>query len=69
MKKPRSRASPTIVLQLASLLSNVAPFPMTNKELFALVSATFIRLVSRRKPMVLRFGPDLTQDKMIISFS
>lgn len=68
-KKPLSLASWTIIFHRSSLRSKVGPFPKINNELLARVSATFIRLVSFRKPIWLRFGPDRTQDKMMMSFS
>jgi len=68
IKKPLSLASPTMVLHLSSPLSNVWAFPMTNKELFARVRATFIRLASLKKPIV-GADPDLTVERMMMSFS
>ena len=68
IKKPLSLASPTIVLHRSSPLSSVLAFPMTNKELLARVSATFIRLASFKKPMV-GDDPDRTVERMMISFS
>jgi hypothetical protein len=41
---------------------------MTKSELFARVKATFIRLASRKKPMV-GAAPDRTVERMIMSFS
>jgi hypothetical protein len=69
MKKPRSLALPTIILHLSLHLSNVSAFPNTNKELFALVRATFILLSSAKKPMEERCLPDRTQETMMIDFS
>jgi hypothetical protein len=68
MRKPLSLASPTIVFHLSSPRSSVRAFPMTNKELFARVKATFIRLASFKKPIV-GDDPDLTVERMMISFS
>lgn len=68
MRNPLSLASPTIVFHLSSPLSKVRAFPMTNNELFARVKATFIRLASRKKPMVGE-EPDRTVERMMISFS
>ena len=42
---------------------------MTNSDDLARVSATFIRRGSFKKPMVLRSGPDRTQERMMMSFS
>ena len=58
-----------MVLHLSSVLSKVGPFPMMKRELFARVKATFIRLGSRKKPIDCKFGPERTQERMMISFS